>query len=66
MATFNLFNWIIVLGVLVVVPALLVIPFWRILPRAGLPAPLSLVSIIPPGPLVLLWILAFKRWPGDR
>lgn len=39
---------------------LLVVPFWRILPRYGIPAPVSLVAIIPLGALVLLWVVAFK------
>ncbi len=62
MATFNPFNWLMVLAVL----AAIIIPFWRILPRAGIPAPVALVSIIPLGAIVLLWIMAFKRWPEDR
>jgi len=45
--------------------ALVIIPFWRILPRAGIPAPVALVAIIPLAPLVLLWVMAFKKWPGD-
>jgi uncharacterized membrane protein len=44
---------------------LTVIPMWRILPRAGIAAPWALVSVIPLGALVLLWVLAFRRWPGD-
>ncbi|MCR8546269.1 hypothetical protein M4578_00400 [Salipiger sp. P9] len=46
--------WLIVLGVLVVVP------FWRLLPKFGIPAWVALVSIIPLGALILLWIMAFK------
>ena len=42
-----------------------VVPFWRIFPRAGWPAPLSLLMLVPLLNLVLLWVLAFKRWPGD-
>ena len=49
----------------VVVAALLVIPFWMILPRAGIPAPVALVAIIPLGAVVLLWVMALKRWPND-
>ncbi|MEO1490931.1 MAG: hypothetical protein AAFV19_02115 [Pseudomonadota bacterium] len=53
-----------ILGFLIVA-AILVIPFWRILPRAGLPAPVALVAVIPLGAVILLWVLAFKRWPLD-
>ncbi len=54
-------HWLIVLIILLAI----LIPFWKILPRAGIPAPVALVSLIPFGALILLWILAFKRWPGD-
>lgn len=43
----------------------LIVPFWKIFPRAGWPAHLALLMAITPVNLVLLWILAFKRWPGD-
>ena len=46
--------WLIVIG------ALVVIPFWKLLPRFGIPAWVSLVAIIPLGALVLLWVMAFK------
>ncbi len=53
-----------ILGVLFMA-ALLVIPFWRLLPRAGMPAPVALVAAIPLGAVILLWVMAFKRWPLD-
>jgi O-antigen ligase len=53
-----------ILGFLIIA-AVLVIPFWRILPRAGLPAPVALVAVIPLGAVILLWVLAFRRWPLD-
>lgn len=40
--------------------ALLVVPFWRLLPRFGIPAVVSLVALIPIGALILLWIIAFR------
>ena len=46
--------WLLVYG------ALVIVPFWRILPRNGIPAWVSVFSIIPLGALVLLWIVAFK------
>ncbi len=48
------FLWFVVFAVL------LVVPFWRILPRHGLPSAVALVAIIPLGALVLLWVIAFK------
>ncbi len=51
--------------VFLVAAVLTVIPFWRILPRAGVAAPWALAAVIPFGALVLLWVLAFRKWPGD-
>jgi hypothetical protein len=45
--------------------ALVVYPFWRILPRAGLSPWLALLAVFPLATLILLWVLALKRWPGD-
>lgn len=45
---------------LLIYAALVVVPFWRLLPRFGMPNWLSLVAIIPLGALVLLWVMAFK------
>ncbi|MDR9484382.1 MULTISPECIES: hypothetical protein [Sediminimonas] len=44
----------------VVFAALIVIPFWRLLPRFGIPNWVSLVAIIPLAALILLWVIAFK------
>jgi len=49
-----------------VMAALLVVPFWRILPRHGIPNWVALVAIIPLGALILLWVVAFKdKISGD-
>ncbi|MGF1553004.1 MAG: hypothetical protein ACFBWO_10965 [Paracoccaceae bacterium] len=53
------------LVILVVVAALTITSFWRILPRAGISPWFAVVSIIPLGALVLLLVLAFRPWPGD-
>lgn len=45
--------------------ALLVVPFWMLLPRAGITPHWALVAAIPLGAIVLLWILAIRRWPDD-
>lgn len=44
---------------------LLVVPFWMLLPRAGLAPQWALAAVIPFGAIVLLWVLALRRWPGD-
>lgn len=44
----------------VIFAALVVIPFWKILPKNGFPAPLALLAILPVGVVILLWMIAFK------
>lgn len=46
--------WMIILALLVVVP------FWKILPRHGLKSWYAVFAIIPVGAIILLWIIAFK------
>ncbi|MBV1702685.1 MAG: hypothetical protein KGQ46_12785 [Hyphomicrobiales bacterium] len=55
-------HWLLALVVL----AIVVIPYWKIFPRAGWPAPLALLMLFPPLHLIILYILAFKKWPGDK
>ena len=50
---------------MLLVAALVVIPFWRLLPRHGMPAPLALLAIFPPIALILLWVLAFSPVSAD-
>ena len=40
---------------------LIIIPFWKILPRVNISPWMSLCAAIPGGGLVLLWIVAFKQ-----
>ena len=46
---------------LLVLAGLLVVPFWRLLPRSGIPSWVALFAVIPVVALVLLWIVAFKE-----
>lgn len=39
---------------------ILVIPFWVILPRFGLPSWAAVAAIIPLGAVILLWLMAVK------
>lgn len=45
---------------------LFVLPFWQIFKKAGFPAPLSLLMIVPFVSLILLYVLAFADWPVLR
>jgi len=50
---------------MVVMAALLVIPFWKILPRSGIPSWVALFAFIPFIALILLWVVAFKGNNGS-
>jgi len=53
--------------VMLVIAALVVIPFWRLLPKFGIPNWVALAAIIPLGAIVLLWIMAFRdKLSGGR
>jgi hypothetical protein len=43
-----------------IVAALVIVPFWRLLPRFGIPSWVALAAIIPFGAIVLLWVIAFR------
>ncbi len=45
---------------------ILVVPFWRILPRFDIPAPFALLAILPMGAVILLWVIAFRDGFRDR
>lgn len=44
----------------IVMAILVVVPFWRLLPKFGISSWVALVAIIPLGALVLLWVMAFR------
>jgi hypothetical protein len=48
--------------VFVVVMVAIILPFWFILKKAGFSPWLSLINIVPFGPAILLYILAFAEW----
>ena len=50
------------LVVLVVIMAVIIIPFWFILKKAGFSSWLSLINLVPFGTLILLYVLAFAEW----
>jgi len=43
---------------------LTVIPFWKICQKAGFPAPLSLLMLVPIANIVLPFYVAFAQWPA--
>jgi hypothetical protein len=46
--------------------ALVIVPLWRIVRKAGYPGGLSLLALIPLVNLVCLWMFAFTQWPAER
>jgi hypothetical protein len=43
-----------------------VYPLWRIIGRTGYPPAIALLAIFPAVGLILLWWLAFSRWPVEE
>jgi len=41
--------------------ALVIVPFWRLLPKFGMPAWLAILSFIPLVALIYIWIMAFSK-----
>ena len=44
----------------IIMAVLVVVPFWRLLPKFGISSWVALVAIIPLGALILLWVMAFR------
>ena len=61
MGSFSIWHWIIVLFFVV----LFQWPFWRIVRKAGFPAALSLLLLIPIVNIVVIWVFAFIKWPVE-
>lgn len=38
----------------------MVIPFWVLAPNYRLPQPAALIALVPLGPILLLWVMAFR------
>lgn len=46
--------------------AIIVVPFWRIVSKAGYAGAWSLLALVPLVNIILLWVFAFVRWPNER
>lgn len=66
MGTFSPTHWFIVLLMITPLMALLVVPTWRILHRAGFNGAWALLMLVPIFGLLVLWAVAFLKWPTDR
>jgi hypothetical protein len=43
---------------------IIILPFWKIFSKAGFPAPLAILMIIPIVNLIMIFYLAFAEWPA--
>ena len=53
---------------MLVITAVVILPFWFIFPKAGYSKWLTLLMAVPPVNVFLLYFLAFAKWPtrGNR
>jgi hypothetical protein len=51
------------LFVLLIIVAVMIIPFWQIFKKAGFSPALSILMIIPLANIVMIFFLAFAAWP---
>lgn len=66
MGTFSPTHWFIVLVMVTPLMALLVVPTWRILQRAGFNGAWALLMLVPVVGLLVPWVVSFLKWPSDR
>lgn len=62
MAHFSIWHWLILLFYV----AIIVVPCWRIVSKAGYAGAWSLLLFVPLVNLVALWMFAFARWPAAK
>ena len=62
MSSFTIWHWIIVQFYI----AIIVVPCWRIVRKAGYSGSWSLLALVPLVNVILLWVFAFVQWPNER
>ncbi len=43
-----------------------IVPYWKIWSRSGHSGWWSLLMLVPVVNIVMLWVVAFKRWPAEE
>ena len=61
MGSFSAWHWLIILVFVLGI----IVPFWKIFQRTGIPPILAILAVIPLVSFVFLWIVALKKWPND-
>ncbi len=51
---------------MLIMAAIIIVPFWFIFSKAGYPKWLSLLMVVPLVNVALLYFLAFSPWPNQR
>ncbi len=54
------------LAIILIAALLYLAPFWKIFSKAGFPGPLSLCMAVPVLNLIILYYVAFARWPAHK
>jgi hypothetical protein len=49
---------------ILIILALVVIPYWKLWQRTGHSGAWGLLMLVPLANVISLWVLAFKRWPA--
>jgi hypothetical protein len=49
---------------MLIVGLIIVLPFWKIFGKAGFPSWLAILMIVPVLNIVLIYFVAFSRWPA--
>ena len=62
MGSFSAFHWLILLFYI----AIIVVPCWRIVSKAGYSGVWSLLVLVPLVNVVAVWVFAFMVWPNER
>jgi len=62
MTSFSMWHWLIILAIVFGY----IIPLWRILSRIGFPGALSLLFAVPLINIIVLWTVAFTKWPVEN
>lgn len=68
MGTFSPAHWLVLVFLSTLTPlmALLVVPTWRILQRAGFNGAWALLMLVPVVGLLVPWFVSFLKWPTDH
>ncbi|WP_210240186.1 hypothetical protein [Amaricoccus solimangrovi] len=51
---------------LLILLAVLIVPYWKLWSRTGHSGAWALLMLIPLANIISLWVLAFKEWPALR